>query len=268
VPDFVELLESIRGVALDTVTRQEAEGGAKTYREIRDALVESAHVQFLPTVITRHRTAPELRAAAQMVGGYAERRDWVNTSINEALTRFEDSRLATVPPPGPPVYVAMRAKKASAPTPAPTGPEPVRFPPTLHPDLISRCQALFESSHYDQAVTTAFLRVEVRVRDLAGLSPEEVGVSLMSAALSPRRATDGSPALPPILLSPIVAEQLSFQALFRGAIGSFRNPLVHREVGYSDPARVIELLGLASLLLNLLDDATTDAAGHPEPGPA
>jgi uncharacterized protein (TIGR02391 family) len=42
-------------------------------------------------------------------------------------------------------------------------------------------------------------------------------------------------------------------ALFRGAIGTFKNPTSHRPVEYDDPTLAAEVVLLADLLLRLLD---------------
>ena len=42
-------------------------------------------------------------------------------------------------------------------------------------------------------------------------------------------------------------------ALFRGAIGTFKNPSSHRIVNYDDPVLAAEVVLLADLLMRLLD---------------
>jgi len=42
-------------------------------------------------------------------------------------------------------------------------------------------------------------------------------------------------------------------ALFRGAIGTFKNPSSHRAVNYDDPVLAAEVVLLADLLMRLLD---------------
>ena len=42
-------------------------------------------------------------------------------------------------------------------------------------------------------------------------------------------------------------------ALFRGAIGTFKNPTSHRPVEYDDPTLAAEVIFLADLLMRMLD---------------
>jgi len=76
----------------------------------------------------------------------------------------------------------------------------------------------------------------------------EVGVGLMTYAMNPKN--------PLLHFSAIPAEQEGYYALFRGAIGALKNPLSHRSIGHNDPARVLEHLAFASLLMRLIDDFT------------
>jgi uncharacterized protein (TIGR02391 family) len=117
---------------------------------------------------------------------------------------------------------------------------------SLHPKIADRCQALFAAREYDSAVLAAFTAVEEAVRERAGAPATEVGVTLMANAMNPKS--------PRLRFSNIPAEQEGYLALFRGAIGAFKNPLSHRFVGHADPVRVLELLAFASLLMRSIDD--------------
>jgi uncharacterized protein (TIGR02391 family) len=119
---------------------------------------------------------------------------------------------------------------------------------SLHPVIAARCRSLFSAREYDAAIFAAFRAVEEALRGKTGASAEDVGVALVSSVLNPKS--------PRLRLSTIAAEQEADHALFRGALGAFKNPLSHREIGHGDPAQVVELLALASLLMRLLDDAS------------
>jgi len=48
-------------------------------------------------------------------------------------------------------------------------------------------------------------------------------------------------------------ESEAIMALFRGAIGVFKNPSSHRQVEFDDPTEASEVILLADLLLRMLD---------------
>jgi uncharacterized protein (TIGR02391 family) len=87
--------------------------------------------------------------------------------------------------------------------------------------------------------------VEIRVRTLAGYSPDVVGTTLMNRAFG----TQG-PLTDP---SDPAGEQDGTRALFTGAFGALRNPAGHRQVEYSDVSEAGEAVHLASLLMRILD---------------
>jgi uncharacterized protein (TIGR02391 family) len=119
---------------------------------------------------------------------------------------------------------------------------------SLHQKITDRCQTLFAAHEYDSAVLAAFTALEEAVRERAGAAATEVGVTLVSNAMNPK--------CPRLRFSNIAAEQEAYLALFRGALGAFKNPLSHRSVGHSDPVRVFELLAFASLLMRSIDDVS------------
>lgn len=87
--------------------------------------------------------------------------------------------------------------------------------------------------------------VEVRVRRLAGLGEDVVGVDLVNKAFGPGGPlTDTSAAK---------GEQDGTRMLFTGAYTVLRNPAGHRQVDYADLSEAAEAIQTASLLMRLLD---------------
>ena len=118
----------------------------------------------------------------------------------------------------------------------------------LHPKILNKCQDLFESGQFDDAIFSSMKVIEEEVRLLSSSKPTDIGLTLISKAMS------STP--PAISFSSIEAEQKAAYFLFSGALGSFKNPLSHRFLDTSDPIKAYECLTLASLLLRMLDEAT------------
>lgn len=117
----------------------------------------------------------------------------------------------------------------------------------LHEKVKERCLALFEQGKYDEAILIAMKVVEVEVRAKSGCDNTDIGVKLIAKALNPKN--------PILKLSDIPDEREAAHALFRGAIGSFKNPQSHRFLDTSDPVEAFECLCLASLLMRMLEEA-------------
>jgi uncharacterized protein (TIGR02391 family) len=122
----------------------------------------------------------------------------------------------------------------------------------LHPRIAEKCRSLYAAGEYDSAVFNAFRAVEEELRRKSAASATEIGVTLVSTVFGQRE--------PKLCASDVPAEQEAVHALFRGAIGAFKNPLSHRSIGHSDPTRVFELLALASLLFRIIDEAVVKDA--------
>ena len=116
----------------------------------------------------------------------------------------------------------------------------------IHPRLRESVWLLFLSGDYDTAVFKSFKEVEVSVRRAAELPDSDYGVTLIRKAFDPQsgRLTDSS-------LSDGQREALSH--LFAGALGYYKNPQSHLEVGLNEAAEARELVMLASHLLRILD---------------
>jgi uncharacterized protein (TIGR02391 family) len=148
---------------------------------------------------------------------------------------------------------------------------PVAAPPMhswrSHPLIEPEARPLFLIRKPGQAVFAALKRVEVRVRQLAGLGEDLYGVDLMNKAFG---------AGGPLADSPTGGKHNDGpRSLFAGAMGVFRNPAGHREVAY-DEAEAVEAVALASALMRHLDRVqarmvaagrTTHVAAPPADGP-
>ena len=239
-PSLEDLYETIRGVGLDIITYDNGNDSESTYAETRRLIVSNFGNDALPSLIFRHRTGRELRSASQDIGGYKERRNWFNASINLKLDELDTASTSTST-----VSIPSTAIPAAPPI---ALQNEILFPRYVHSDLVTRCEEHFNNGDYDTCLFKAFRLIEIKVRSASRLEATDVGVNLISKAFLARGGQ------PLIKLSDIEAEQEGYHALFRGALGSLKNPLSHREVGHSDRARTAELIGFASTLLYLIDN--------------
>lgn len=120
-----------------------------------------------------------------------------------------------------------------------------RLEQELHPAIEQRVRRQFLLGEYEQAVFVAMKAVEVRVRALAGLGDEMVGVDLMTHAFRPT-----GPLTDP---GAVKGEQVGTMNLFQGAYAVLRNPAGHRDVDYDDVTEASEAVATASLLMRILD---------------
>lgn len=114
-----------------------------------------------------------------------------------------------------------------------------------HRLIESKARPQFLIGEYEQGVFAAMKAVEVRVRRLAALGEEAVGVDLMNRAFGPK-----GPLTDP---NAVKGEQEGTRSLFAGAYAVFRNPTGHREVNFDDVAEAAEMVQTASLLMRILD---------------
>jgi len=116
----------------------------------------------------------------------------------------------------------------------------------LDPILVQTAKQSFIKGDYDTAVFQAFKEVEVRVRKKSNLTNSDLGVKLMRKAFNP-----GDGILTDTSADP--GEQTARMELFAGSIGAYKNPSSHREVTFSDPKEVADIIHMANQLLRLVD---------------
>lgn len=118
----------------------------------------------------------------------------------------------------------------------------------LHRLIDRRVRQLFLLGETEAAVMIAMKEVEVHMRDLSELPNDLVGVQLATATFKPGEG-------PLTDLEAERGEQEATMALFRGAMGTLRNPVAHRRVDYTDPVEAVEVILFADLLLRMIDRA-------------
>ena len=99
----------------------------------------------------------------------------------------------------------------------------------LHPLIEAEARDQFLINKPEQGVFASMRAVEIRVRKLAGLGDEVIGIDLMNRAFGP-----GGPLTD---LSAVKGEQEGTRLLFAGAYAVLRNPAGHRQVDYARPVR-------------------------------
>jgi uncharacterized protein (TIGR02391 family) len=128
----------------------------------------------------------------------------------------------------------------------------------LHPEITKVSRKLLDDGHFAPAVEEAFKRVINEVKAHMVRKGEETydgGASLMGHAFGIDNRT------PPIKFNPLTLpeekdEQRGIMHLFIGIVG-IRNMKAHLNVVLVSPERAVEYLGLASLLMRLLDLSPT-----------
>ena len=121
----------------------------------------------------------------------------------------------------------------------------------LHPEILAVSEQLFRDGHRAAAVFEAAKAVHNWVRKMTGLPGD--GAGLMGNAFK-----DDQPAL---VLADLTTQtgrdiQAGYRFLFMGSQQAIRNPHAHEQFGEMDDEEAFELLGLASLLMRKLDEAS------------
>lgn len=127
----------------------------------------------------------------------------------------------------------------------------------LHPSLELLVRPQFLIGSYEMAVFEAFKAVEVRIRDLSGISAQVSAVPMTQQAFGKKGPLrDADPTVPE-------SEKDGLMFLFSGAFAALRNPAGHRYVDYASAAETSEAVMLASLLMRLLERADDRRQGGP-----
>jgi uncharacterized protein (TIGR02391 family) len=118
----------------------------------------------------------------------------------------------------------------------------------LHPEILAVSEQLFRDGHRAAAVFAASKAVNNRVKKMANLSGD--GMGLMSNTFK-----DDQPAL---MLADLTTQtgkdvQAGYRFLFMGSQQAIRNPAAHEQFGEMGDDEAFELLGLASHLMRKLD---------------
>jgi len=126
---------------------------------------------------------------------------------------------------------------------------------------VERTKKLFVGGHYSDAIRKAFVRVNNRVKKMAGLVSKD-GQALMGAAFK-----DTNPPLQMTALS-IVSEQDEHDGMrfmMMGAMAAMRNPRSHEDSWEPDhdPVAVLEALAYASILHRFLDRCDSYRKANP-----
>lgn len=115
----------------------------------------------------------------------------------------------------------------------------------LVPVLEAKARPQFLRGDFEAAAFMAMKEVEVRVREMSGLGAELVGRTLMQEAFKPGGPLHSA--------ETEAGESVALMELFKGSIGTFKNPASHRRVDVTDATEAAEVILLADLLLRLLD---------------
>ncbi len=222
-------------------------------KDFSDDDIQALPLDLLALEVLRHfKATGEWNTADFPVDEWVRRkREGVQRVLFEAVSWLETNGLIAHPKPGQTHEQSMFITRAGEGA-LDGGLGPLRAAHRLDVDLDPRLQRVrtqFLIGEYELAAFAALREVEIRVRDLSGSQPSQIGVALMRAAFG----ANGSLADPH--LDP--GERTGIMELFAGAIGTFKNPPSHRQVNYEDPTEASEIILLADLLLRILDRAAS-----------
>ena len=126
----------------------------------------------------------------------------------------------------------------------------------LHQSVATASRRLFLDGHYAQAIFEAFKTVNNFVKQRTGLNLD--GQQLMATAFDERH--------PSLVINGGRSqsdndERLGFKFLYMGAMTGIRNPKAHENTNQDDPTRTLKYLALASLLVEVAEQAQMLSGG-------
>ncbi len=101
---------------------------------------------------------------------------------------------------------------------------------------------------YEDAITSAFRILEVRVRNRIKAGPELIGTELMDVAFHPEKGK--------LVFGETASERQAVHQVFRSAYMMLRNPPSHRYLEDFAGAEIVEIVMFVDFLLKILTKAT------------
>ena len=101
---------------------------------------------------------------------------------------------------------------------------------------------------YEDAITSAFRILEVRVRSRINAGPDRIGTDLMDDAFNPERGR--------LVFGETASERQAVHQVFRSAYMMLRNPPSHRYLEEFAGTEIVEIVMFVDFLLKILGKAT------------
>jgi hypothetical protein len=114
----------------------------------------------------------------------------------------------------------------------------------IDPELSRSCL----DKAYEDAITSAFRILEVRVRTKINAGPERIGTDLMDDAFNPDRGR--------LIFGETASERQAVHQIFRSAYMMLRNPPSHRHLEEFGGVETVEIILFVDFLLKILTKAS------------
>ncbi|TWB33101.1 TIGR02391 family protein [Nitrospirillum pindoramense] len=116
----------------------------------------------------------------------------------------------------------------------------------LHPTIDKAVWSSFIHGDYDCAALQALKKLEVRIRDAAGISVGTTGKSVIEEAF---KKDDGKL----YDSSGVEAEEHGLKIMLMGIFAYYRNSFAHRDVNLEDPDQAIEIIMMVNHLFRIVE---------------